>query len=583
MIDSLLRRFLRLGLCTFDWGARIIGRHHGYQTLRLELQGSLAEHSVLRSLGIWGSKRRDFLAVTSVLRWARDDDNVETIVLIIHKLDLGWARLQDLRRSIEAVRKSGKYVLAYLVECSTAEYYLASATDVIAIGPANHLAVTGIAAETTFFGALLDRVGVQAEVIQAGTYKSAGEPFSRRYSSTAHREMMNSLVEDLYGQVVEGIAAGRKLKQQTIREQIDHGIFLPVQAVAAGLIDYVGYDDEIPGWVAAGKRQVQEGYKDIDQTVRSRKDGVTGRGTPGTIDLASYIRRRGRTMHRVALRAPAIRVGIMMIEGTITLGETKSKSDGVYSTGSTTFVRDLRVLRDDQTVKGIVIRLSSPGGSAVASDLVWHEILLAKKKKPIIISMGDIAASGAYYIAAAGDVVFAEAGTVTGSIGVIGGKLVLKSLYEKIGLNKEQFRRGNRSGLFSDCEPFAEEDRRRMGSAIEHFYKTFVRNVATCRSLSYEAVHDSAQGRVWTGRQALARNLIDYVGGLDAAFDELKIRLGIWPDRQLSLVWYPRTLPSLRLPDLWGLVRRRSYAPSAPWLSRSDTVQAILPFSLHFL
>ncbi len=583
MIHSLLRWFLRIWLSALECGARIIGRRRGYRTLRLELRGSLAEHSVLRSLGIQSSKPRDLLSVTSVLSWARDDDNLEAVVLIIDKLDLGWARLQNLRRSIEAIRKSGKYVLAYLAECRTAEYYLGSAADAVAIGPANHLAVTGIAAETAFFGALLDRVGINAEVIQAGIYKSAGEPFSRRYSSTAHQEMINSLLEDLYGQVVEGIATGRKLKRQIVRERINHGIFLPAEAVSAGLIDYVGYDEEIPGWLAARKSNVGDGRKDIELRVRSRKDAEKDAGTAGSIELANYIRRRGRTVRRVALRFPAIRVGLMMIEGTITLGETKSKSYGVYSTGSTTFVRDLRVLREDRTVKGIVIRLCSPGGSAVASDLMRHEILLTKKEKPIIISMGDVAASGGYYIASAGDVVFAEAGTITGSIGVIGGKLVLKSFYRKIGLNKELFRRGNRSGLFSDCEPFAEEDRERMGSVIEDFYKAFVQNVATCRSLSYETVDESAQGRVWTGRQALSRNLIDQVGGLDTALEELKTRLGIFGDRQLSLICYPKTLPRLQLQDILGLVSRGSYAPSFPVSSRSDPVQAILPFSLHFL
>lgn len=578
MIRFLFRSLTRGVLWTIDLIARLTGRHKPYNTLQIELTGHIAEAGILGFLPFRRPTTPDLFALTTLLRWAREDEQLSAVVLTIDHLDTGWARLQNLRRSIQALRHAGKYVLVYLAEGGTQEYYLASAANAVAMAPAGHLTITGLAAETLFFKGALDKLGIQAQVSQAGQYKSAGEPFTRTSLSEPHREMMNSLLDDLYDQIVEGVSATRKTDTVTVRELIDQGLFLPHEAQEVGLIDHIGYEDDIPHWLESRGRPEKTEEKGRAAAVNSAESD------PNLfIEAGAYLRRRGRLMRRRALRYPPARIAFMTVGGTITRGETETGSDGIQSSGSASMIRDLRHVRDDPGIAGVLIRVSSPGGSGLASDLVWHEILQTKEEKPVIISLGDVAASGGYYIALAGTTVFAEEGTITGSIGVIAGKAVLHGLYAQLGLDKEILTRGKRAALFSDYLAFGPAEQERMDIEIQSFYQDFVKKVAQCRSLSYETVDACAQGRVWSGRQAAARGLVDQIGGLEEALAELKYRVGLpdhWP---VGVERFPKPASLLRFPSLLRLLPWGGRVHGTGWSWERDRVWAILPFSLRFL
>ncbi|MBI3301066.1 MAG: signal peptide peptidase SppA [Deltaproteobacteria bacterium] len=556
MLQRLIRSILRVVLWGMDLLARACGRRGAYNTLRLDLSGSLPEEGVSSLAVLWRAPGMDFLTLTSLLRWAREDEHLKAVVVTLADLDAGWARLQGLRRSLLALRQAGKQVWVHLTEGSTREYYLASAADTIVLAPAGHLAVTGLAAETLFFKGALDKLGIEAQVHQAGQYKAAGEPFTRESMSGPHREMLEGLLDDLYGQIVDGIALARNKSKAEVQELIDQGLFLAREALAAGLVDHVGYEDEVPALLEAKIGPVQ------------------------IIEAGPYRRRRGRALRRQLLREEPRKIALVTVGGPIKRGETVDGPEGTRAVGSTSFARDLKRVREDQGVTAVVVRVASPGGSGVASDLMWHELLRTREHKPVIVSMGDVAASGGYYLALAGDKVFAEEGTITGSIGVIAGKAVLRDLYTNLGVGKEILTRGRRAALFSDYLAFAPPERERLDFEIQAFYQDFVEKVARCRSLTPDAVEPSAQGRVWSGRQAWTRGLVDAMGGIEEALAEAKRRAGLPAERPVVIERVPKPQSLWRLSSLRRLVPRTS---ATPWWWARERVWAILPISLRFL
>jgi protease IV len=555
-----LQRFIRVLLRVFFWGseilARVCGRRGAYNTLRLDLSGSLPEETGSSLTALWRAPEIDFLTLTSLLRWAREDERLQAVLLTVADLEAGWARLQGLRRSLLALQQAGKQVWVYLIEGDTREYYLVSAADMIVLAPAGHLSITGLAAETLFFKGALDKLGVQAQVQQAGQYKSAGEPFTRQSMSDPHREMLEGLLDDLYDQVMSGIAEARNKSKAEVRELIDQGLFLAREALAAGLIDHVAYEDEVPALLEGKIGPVQ------------------------LIEAAAYRRRRARALRRRLLQDEPCKIALMTVGGPIKRGETVDSPEGPRAIGSSSFARDLKRVREDHSVAAVVMRVASPGGSGVASDLMWRELLRTRECKPLIISMGDVAASGGYYLALAGNRVFAEEGTITGSIGVIAGKAVLHDLYTTLGVGKEILTRGQRAALFSDYVAFAPSERERLDFEVQAFYQDFVEKVARCRSLSAEAVESSAQGRIWSGRQAWTRGLVDDMGGLEEALAEAKRRAGLPAERPVVIERVPKPSSFWRLSSLARLVPRMN---ATPWWWTRERVWAILPFSLRFL
>jgi len=556
-------RFLtRSALLTFFWGrdllARLFGRQKEYNTLKLDLHGALTEESAFSVTSLWQRTGLDFFACTSLLRWAREDGRIRAVILTVADLEVGWARLQSLRRSLFALRQAGKQVWVSLPEGGMREYYLASAADAIVVPSAGHLAITGIAAETIFFKGTLDKLGIEAEISQAGQYKSAGEPFTRESMSPRHREMMEGLLDDLYGQIVDDIAVARKKDKTEVQELIDQGLFLAREAREAGLIDHIAYEDEIPTLLEAKISPVQ------------------------LIETTPYQSRRGRALRRQLLREdPRKKIALVMVNGPIKRGESLDGGEGTRAVGSTNFIADIKKVREDEATAAVVVRVTSPGGSGLASDFMWRELLRTGEYKPVIISMGDVAASGGYYLALAGGKVFAEPGTITGSIGVIAGKAVLRDLYTRVGVRKEILTRGRRAALFSDYQAFSPSERERLDFEIQAFYQDFVEKVARARSLSPEAVEPNAQGRVWSGRQAWARALVDELGGIEEALAEAKRRAGLPSEKPVVIERFPKPPSLWRLPKLLRLIPRASAIPHWWWMH--ERILAIMPFSLRFL
>jgi protease IV len=552
----LTRYLLRFVLWGLELLARLRGRRRDYNTLLIELSGAVPEENVPSLRTFWRAADMDLVSLTSLLRWAREDERLHAVVLTIADLDVGWARLQGIRRSLLALRQAGKHVWVHLCESDTREYYLASAAQTVSLTPGGHLAVTGLAAETFFFKGALDKLGVEAQVHQAGQYKSAGEPFTRESMSGPHKEMVNGLLDDLYSQTVEGIAHTRNKGKAEVEGLIDQGLFLASEALTAGLVDQVCYDDEIPTLLESKVTQVRP------------------------IEAKDYRRRRGRIERRQLLREEPRKLALMTVGGTIKRGETLDGPEGARTVGADSVKRELKRVREDDGVAAVVVRIASPGGSGIASDLMWHELLRVREHKPVIVSMGDVAASGGYYLALAGDRIFAEESTITGSIGVIAGKAVLHDLYGRLGVGKEILTRGRRAALFSDYVAFAPPERERLDFEINAFYRDFVEKVARCRSLSPEAAEQSAQGRVWSGRQAWTRGLVDELGGIEEALADAKRRAGVPLDKPVIVERFPKPPSLMRVPSLLRFVPRTT---TTSWWWHRERVWAIMPFSLRFL
>jgi protease-4 len=549
------RHTLRVIYWLLDLLACLCGRRRTYNTLCLELSGSLPEGPSVPLVSLWRSPSLDFLSVIALLRWAREDTQIRAVVCTISDLDVGWARLQELRRALAALRQAGKQVWVHLTEGTTREYYLASAADAIVLAPTGHLAVTGLAAETLFFKGALDKLGIEAQLHQAGVYKSAGEPFTRESMSEPHREMLNSLLDDLYSQIVDGIATARGKSKPAVQELIDQGLFLAREALEVGLIDHIGYEDEVPGLLEAKIGPVQ------------------------MIEVGLYRRRCLRAIRRHVLRTDPPRFAFVSVNGPIKRGETLDGPEGANAVGATSFIRDLKRIRDDRSIACVIVRVSSPGGSGSASDLMWHELYKTREQKPVIISLGDVAASGGYYLALAGAPVFAEEGTITGSIGVIAGKAVLHDLYTRLGVSKEILTRGRRAAVFSDYYTFAPSERERLDFEVHAFYQDFVEKVARCRGFSVHAVEPHAQGQVWSGRQAWARGLVDAIGGIEEALGEAKRRLGLPAGEPVIIESFPKP------PSLWRLSSFMRFIPrrhDTSWWHR-ERLWAIMPVTLRFL
>jgi len=557
---ALVRGCLRAWLYGTELFARLCGRVQTYNVLWLEVEGEAREEGeVLPFSDLFHRGRDDLFSLIALLRWAQEDERLKAVVVCLSDLRMGWARLQSLRRALLALKDAGKKVWVHMAAGGMPEYYLATAADKVFLAPAGHLAVTGLASEVTFFKEALDKLGVEAQVSQVGRYKAAGEAFTREGMSAAHCEMIEALLDDLYAQVCEGVGSGRRKSKAQVRTLIDQGLFLAHEARDAGLIDGLCYEDEVPVLLETELDSCQ------------------------AIGVDKYRRQRGREMRRRALREGTDVIGLLSVNGTLKQGETLPSPEGGTAVGAKSFARDLQRLRENPEVKAVVVRIASPGGSGLASDLMWRELVRTQQQKPVIISMGDVAASGGYYLAMAGEMVLAEEGTITGSIGVLAGKVVLQGLYGHLGVAKEIIARGQRATMFSDYLPWAPAERERIEFEAQAFYQDFVRKVATCRRLSMEAVEGSAQGRVWTGRQAWTRGLVDQIGGLEDALAEAKRRVGVPPDRPVTIVRYPRPHRLWRVSRTFPFVPRNWQSWWEPMGWTRERVWTLLPFHLRFL
>jgi protease IV len=454
-------------------------------------------------------------------RKGKVDKRIKAIVLDINMSGAGWAKAEEIRDAVADFRSSGKQVYGFMELGMNKEYYIASACDRIYLAPPGELFINGLAANVMFFRGTLDKLGVYPEIYQIGKYKSIGDMFTRKEMSEAHREFINSLLDDLFNRYVEAIAKARGKTPEEVRAIIDNAPYSAMKAKEAGLIDSAAYRDELDKEIKS-----KLGYKDSDE-LRLVRGSEYREVPPESLGL-----NKGE------------RIAVIYATGDIGSGKSENSPRGDQSIGSDTLAKALNDARDDKTIKAIVLRVDSPGGSGLASDIIWHAVEAAKQKKPVVVSMSDVAASGGYYISAGANKIIAQPSTITGSIGVVGGKPVMKGFYDWIGISNEYVLRGKNAGMFRETEKFTPDERAKFEEWIKTtYYNDFVPKVAKGRGKDPAYIDSVGQGRVWTGSQGREKGLVDEFGGLDRAVAVAKQLANIPADKEVNRVIlpYPQT------------------------------------------
>jgi protease-4 len=530
-------------------------------TLVLELDGEIPEKAPVE-FPIPFLEQRTPSTVADIwgaLRKAAADNRIKAIVFEPRDLAVGWGKLEEIRGDLENFRKSGKPIYAYLKTPGAREYYLATAATRIYMDPEDELNLKGMRFELTYYKKTADKLGIQIEIEHAGKYKDYGDMFTRTSMSPETKEVLTSIIDDLYGNLVRRIAEGRKRTLDQIRATIDQGPFLSPHAQEQGLIDGLLYQDQM-----------------YDEVKVKLNDGELKK-----VSLRDYL--------RVPPAGPVGGQHIALVtgEGDISRGDGGSDFSGDNGIGSEGFDKLLRRVGNDDGVKGVIVRIDSPGGEVFASDAIWREMNLLSKKKPMVISMSDTAASGGYYIAMTGDPVVAYPGTFTGSIGVVFGKANLHGLYDKLGVTKELLTRGRYADIDSDYEPLSADGHAKLRQAIDEDYRSFVGKVAAARRRKFDEIEPLSQGRVWLGSQAKANGLIDELGGLDRALDLVKEKAKIPKSERVTLVTYPskRTIFDLMFgPPAEGAMESRLRGVLKAWQVRAwarGGMMRLMPYSIN--
>ena len=502
--------------------------HRTVKVARLVVKGQLPETA--EQPGFFGDFQPNLRQLIGRLDEAATDDDVSAVVLRLQSPKIGRGKLAELRAAVKRVRSSGKKVYAQLQLANAHDYLLACACDTIIMPESGTLIVTGIHTEITFFKDLLEKLDIEADIIQVGDYKGAAEPFTRDSMSDEYREQFESLVDDLYEYLVETIASERKLEPQKVRQLIDVGMFTAAEAHQEGLIDQVAYDRQFTEQLKQANEadrvvMVEDYGKEIHELDFSGLMGLSK-----MFELLSG----GKSSNR---SSRAKKIAVVYVAGPIMSGKSMPGVFGGQTVGSDTIVEALKKAEDHNRVVATVLRVDSPGGSAIASDQIWKAIVDAEK--PVVASMGDIAASGGYYISMGCDKIFAEPETLTGSIGVVGGKIALGKMMGNVGVNVETIRRGKNSGLMSVHSKFTESEREVWLRTMNETYRQFVTKAAQGRDMDVDKMETLAAGRLWTGRQAQSNGLIDHIGSLSEAIDAAKQLAGLFQDEKIELIILP--------------------------------------------
>ena len=486
------------------------------------------------SLDLFRRERPTFHDLLFAVYNAAEDRSVEAIVLHVDGLDWGWARVYEMADALRAFRASGKHVYASLDGGSEKEYVLGMAADRLAMPPVSTLQLDGLSASAMFMMGAYDKLGIKPNFAHVGRFKSAVEAYTRDSLSPDARAAMEELLDDTYRQLVDSVAVARRLSADSVRTLIDGGPYTAREALTHGLLDTLLAE------------------ADLD-SLAAHQDGAR----LGTGSLLRYANEGGNSTGE--------HIALLVAEGEIIQGKSRDNPFGGRAVGDETLVEALREIRERKNIKAVVLRIDSPGGSGDASDAVWQEIRRVRRAKPVIVSMGDVAASGGYYLACAGDVIVADAGTITGSIGVFGGKLNMLGLYRKLGLNVETVTRGKHAAMLSPFTDFSPEELARYQKSLEQFYSVFLARVAEGRGMDPAVIDSVGQGRVWSGVAARQRGLVDTLGGLETAFNLARARARISEDADIVVDVYPRA--------------RRTFLQS--WLGNlfedADNEQASLP------
>ena len=499
--------------------------------LDVTLKGGLTEEP--SPIGIDGAPIKDNIkGVVDRIARAKNDQAVKGLVLRVHGLSLGMAKGFELTQAIRKFRESGKKAYAFMESAENADYLVAAAADEIVMPESGWLMLKGLAAEVTFYKGLFDKLGVKADWMQVGEFKSFGEPYTRTSMSPAFREEITSLLNDRYAMMAETIARRQGISVADAKALIDGGPYSPAKAKALGLISRIGYADQIEADVA---RSIGVTSIKLDSKYGKKTETVDLSGIAGLMKMMQMLSGDGPKK----AESKADKIALIYCSGAIETGKSSSSLMGESTMGSETVVANLRAAERDKTVKAIVLRVDSPGGSALASDLIWREV--TRIEKPIIASMSDVAASGGYYISMGADRIYAEPGTLTGSIGVTGGKFVVSGLMDKLGVTTDTITIGKNGTINSINQPFSETERSAMKKLMDDTYHQFVSKAAAGRKMSYDQLNKLAGGRVYTGRQAKELGLVDELGSLDDAIALAKQMGGIADSATPELLILPKS------------------------------------------
>ncbi len=455
--------------------------------------------------------------VLDALERAGNDPRIGGLVARLGDGAVGTAQAQELRDAIAAFRAKGKFAFGYAdsfgeLGSGMRSYYLATAFDEIWLQPVGEVGIVGLRAEMPFFRGALDKLGIEPRFDHREEFKTAMNTLTETKMTPAHREETDLLLRSVYGQMVTGIAEGRRLDQPRVRSLVDQGPFTADQALDAHLIDHVGYRDD-----AVAVARVRAGEN------------------ASLVSLQRYLDSAGRPHQS----GPT--VAVIYGTGLITRGDSSnSPLSGSGVMGADSVTRAFRQAAEDASVRAILFRIDSPGGSATASETIWREVVRAKEAgKPVVVSMGNVAGSGGYYVAAGVDKIVAEPATLTGSIGVVGGKVLLGGLSEKLGITWDASEIGRNAGIDSIVDDFTPQERERFERSLDYVYDIFKARVAAGRKLGADAVEEIAKGRVWTGEDAKTRGLVDALGGFDTALALAKQAAGLAADSDVTLKTFP--------------------------------------------
>jgi len=512
--------------------------------LVMDLEGSYVEaHATPYLARLFGAPDRPLIDVLSELAKAERDERLSAVLFRIRSLDIGWGKADELRAAIARIGERGRRTVAYLeIEKYGAnlEYFVATGADEIYMAPGSRNPFVGLAAEHLFLGGFFEKIGVEIEYERIGKYKSIVESLAESKMSEANREMTTALLDSVYDRFVEAVAEGRSLTRVQVYAAIDAGPATPAEMQEHGLSDGIGFFDEILERVRDGEeeRPVMRGaeYAEVDPS------------SVGFDPVASF--------------------ALIYGAGPVVAGDGSSGLAGRQVFASTAVSEAFEAATENPEIDAIIFRIDSPGGSALASDLVWRATQRAREKgKPVIASFSDVAASGGYYVACGADRIVSQPATLTGSIGVVVLRPVLAGLFEKLGVGVEAMTRGEHADLLLGSRRLSPRTRRWLRADVRDAYQTFVGRVAEGRELTPEAVDAIGQGRVWTGAQAFDVGLVDALGGLRTAVLEAKSAVGLDADADVVLISYPppkslaeqiadalgasvrATLPSLSLPS----------------------------------
>ena len=476
----------------------------------LGLSGSLPENP---SRPIIGRKRTPFATLITNIYRASEDPSVDEMLISLRGLSIGFAQGQELRAALVDFKNHGKPITCHLSRAGNISYYVASAADRILMAPVDQLKLVGLRAELTFYAGSFDKLGIKADIMCVGDYKTAAEQYTRSESSHENRAQINRLLDDLYDQLVTAIADGRTLSADSVRNLIDTGPFSSPEAIKYGLVDGLSYRDELDEKFLSPLPQIT--FK------RYLRDTLLNDGWP-----------------------PQPVIAMVVAEGEIT-----SKGGGPFGRGQSVTPALMKLgfaqAMGHPSVAGVVLRINSPGGFALAGEDIHHLAAKAAERKPLTVSMANVAASGGYYVAMPSQYIFAEPGSITGSIGIFGGKADLSGLYDKIDLGLELYTRGRYAGMLTTMRPFTDDERRKYFSHLKAFYGHFLELVSESRKLGIDSVDALAQGQVWTGREAKQNGLIDELGGIRQALDYTARRAGV---NDYRVAVYPVKRPLFLLP-----------------------------------